>query len=124
MESHSLYEVVWTATSMRIGCIYGRVVGSAIRVGVIGAERKLSHGNRACTTVLVLRMAHRKWKETKQQPSMLPVLAVPGCCLISFHIMWAILSTSTVRGWSKRSILGCVNSPPQTEAARKRDHAT
>ena len=23
-------------------------------------------------TVLVLRMAHRKWKETKQQPSMLP----------------------------------------------------
>ena len=47
-------------------------------------------------TVLVLRMADRKWKETKQQPSMLPGPAVPGSCLVSFHIMWAILSTSTV----------------------------
>ena len=47
-------------------------------------------------TVLVLRMAHRKWKETKQLPSMLPVPAVPDCCLVSFHILWAILSTSTV----------------------------
>ena len=48
------------------------------------------------STVLVLRMAQRKWKESKQQPSMLPGPAVPGCCLVSFHIMWAILSTSTV----------------------------
>ena len=32
-------------------------------------------------------MAHRKWKESKQQPSMLPV---PGCCSISFHFLWAI----------------------------------
>ena len=35
-------------------------------------------------------MAHRKWKETKQQPSMLPGPAVPGCCLISFHFLLAI----------------------------------
>ena len=35
-------------------------------------------------------MAHRKWKESKQQPSMLPGPAVPGCCLISFHFLWAI----------------------------------
>ena len=48
------------------------------------------------STVLVLRMTHRKWKETKQQPSMLSGPAVPGCCLVSFHILWAILSTSTV----------------------------
>ena len=47
-------------------------------------------------TVLVLRMAHRKWKETKQQPSMLPGPAVPGFCLVSFHILLAILSKSTV----------------------------
>ena len=47
-------------------------------------------------TLLVLRMAHRKWKEIKQQPSMLPVPAVPGCSLFSFRILWAILSTSTV----------------------------
>ena len=39
---------------------------------------------------------HRKWKETKQQLSMLPGPAVPGCSLVSFHILWAILSTSTV----------------------------
>ena len=42
-------------------------------------------------TVLVLRMAHRKWKESKQQTSMLPGPAVPGCCLLSFHILWVIL---------------------------------
>ena len=47
-------------------------------------------------TVLVLKMAHRKWKEFKQQPSTLPGPAVPGGCLVSFHILWAILSTSTV----------------------------
>ena len=35
-------------------------------------------------------------KETKQQPSMLPGPTVPGSCLVSFHILWAILSTSTV----------------------------
>ena len=48
------------------------------------------------TTVLVLRMAHRQLKEIKQQPSMLLVLALPGSCLVSFHFLWAILSTSTV----------------------------
>ena len=46
--------------------------------------------------MLVLRMSHRKWKETKQQPSMLLGAAVPGCCLVSFHILWVILSTSTI----------------------------
>ena len=35
-------------------------------------------------------MANRKWRETKQQPSMLPGPAVPGCCLFPFHFLWAI----------------------------------
>ena len=35
-------------------------------------------------------MLHRKWQGTKQLPSMLPGPAVPGCCLISFHFLWAI----------------------------------
>ena len=35
-------------------------------------------------------MTHRKWKEIKQQPSMLPGPAVPGSCLASFHFLWAI----------------------------------
>ena len=47
-------------------------------------------------TVLVLRMAHRVWRETKQQPG----TAGPGnmldCCLVSFHFLSTILSTSTV----------------------------
>ena len=47
-------------------------------------------------TGTVLRMANRKWKETKQLPSMLSGPALHGCCLVSFHILWAILSTSTV----------------------------
>ena len=42
------------------------------------------------------RMAHRKWKETKLQPSMLPGLAVPGCSLVSFHFLWAILCPQAV----------------------------
>ena len=49
-----------------------------------------------CVTVLVLRMAHRKRKETKQLPSLLPGPVVPGSSLVSFHILWAILSTGTV----------------------------
>ena len=47
-------------------------------------------------TVRVDSLPHRKWKEIKQQPSMLPGPGVPGCCLVTFHILWAILSTSTV----------------------------
>ena len=43
------------------------------------------------------RMAHRKWKESKQQPSMLPGPAVPGCCYISFHFLWAILCPQAVQ---------------------------
>ena len=35
-------------------------------------------------------MSHRKWKKTKEQPSMLPGPALPGCCLISFNFLWAI----------------------------------
>ena len=53
-------------------------------------------------------MAHRKWKESKQQPSMCskhtlmtdekfyspldlpPDFPVPCCCLVSFHFLWAI----------------------------------
>ena len=62
-------------------------------------------------TVLVLRMAHRKWKESKQQPSMLSGPAEPGSCLVSFHILWAILSTSTVQSTSKRLYLGCAIPP-------------
>ena len=58
--------------------------------------RTLEIGNRSTRTVLVLRMAHRKWKEFKQQPSMLPGSAVPGSWLVSFYFLWAILSTSSV----------------------------
>ena len=47
-------------------------------------------------TVLVLRMAHRIWKETKQQPGIARPGNMLGCCLVSFHFLWAILSTSTV----------------------------
>ena len=45
---------------------------------------------------LVLRMAHREWKETKQEPGTARPGNMLGCCLISFHFLWAILSRSTV----------------------------
>ena len=47
-------------------------------------------------TVLVLRMAHRKWIETEQQPGTAEPGNMLGCCLNSFHFLWAILITSTV----------------------------
>ena len=47
-------------------------------------------------TVLVLRMANRKWNETKQQLGTAESGNMLGCCLNSFLFLWAILSTSTV----------------------------
>ena len=41
-------------------------------------------------------MAHRKRKETKQEPGTAGPGNMFGCCLISFHFMWTILRTSTV----------------------------
>ena len=37
-----------------------------------------------------------KWKEIKQQPRTAGPGNMLGSCLISFHFLWAILSTSTV----------------------------
>ena len=37
-------------------------------------------------------MLHRKGRETKQQPSMLPGPAVSGCCLVSFRFLCDIHS--------------------------------
>ena len=34
--------------------------------------------------------AHRKWKETKQQPGTAGPGNMLGCCLLSFHFLWAI----------------------------------
>ena len=42
-------------------------------------------------------MARRKWKETKQKPSLLPGPALPGCSLVSSHILWAILCPQPVQ---------------------------
>ena len=47
-------------------------------------------------TVLVLRMAHRIWKETNQEPGTAGPGNMLGSCLVSFHFLWAILSTGTV----------------------------
>ena len=44
----------------------------------------------------MLRMAQRKWKDTKQQPGTARAGNMLGCSLISFNFLWAILSTSIV----------------------------
>ena len=48
------------------------------------------------TTVLVLRMANRKWKETKQEPGTAGPGNMLSCCLNSVPFLWTILRTSTV----------------------------
>ena len=55
------------------------------------------------------RMDRRKWKETKQQPSMLPGPAVPGSCLVSLQLLWAILWPRTVQsgGVCRRRYTSC-----------------
>ena len=41
-------------------------------------------------------MSHRKRRETKQQPSMLPGPSVPGYCLVSFLFLCDIHSNHSV----------------------------
>ena len=53
--------------------------------------------SKGATTVLVLKIAHWICKETKQQPGTAGPGNMLGCCLNSFHFLWAILSTSTVQ---------------------------
>ena len=55
-------------------------------------------------------MLRRKWRETKQQPSMLPGPAVPGCCLVSFSFLCIIHS---VQGFRVKEGLSCVFFRPQ-----------
>ena len=53
--------------------------------------------SRSCTAC-GHRMVHRKWNETKQQPSLLHGPAVPGSSLVSFHFLWEILCPQAVDG--------------------------
>ena len=41
-------------------------------------------------------MDHRKWKETKQLPGTAGPGNRLGCCLVSFHFLWAILCPQAV----------------------------
>ena len=66
-------------------------------------------------------MAHRKWKEMKQQPSLLPGPAVPGCCLIYLHFLWAILPIRPVLCFERGDIFQPLikqlpDAVPQTES--------
>ena len=61
-------------------------------------------------TVLVLGMALRIWKETKQHPGTAGPDNMLDCCLVSFHFLLAILSTSNVDHNSE--IQGTLSCPP------------
>ena len=50
------------------------------------------------TTVLVRRMPHRKWRESKQHLSLWTDFALLGSCLVSLHFLWSIQHTNTVDG--------------------------
>ena len=66
-------------------------------------------------------MAHRKWNETKLQPSMLPGQAVLGCSLVSFlsfsvgHPMSAGCTAKKVKIISERSNYQKFNYDQSTE---------
>ena len=63
-------------------------------------------------TVLVLRMAHRKWNEIKQTPSMLPFRAVSGCCLVSFISCGPSWARALYILWSRKRVNACEIWPP------------
>ena len=85
------------------------VTAAADAIDVLGGDSGLNTGHG--TTVPVLRMAHRKWKETKQHQGTAEPGNMLGCCLNSFYFLSAILSTSTVQ----RSAVTAVSDNRLTE---------
>merc|ERR1719264_1961691 len=51
-------------------------------------------------------MAHRKWKEIKQQPGTAGPGNLLGCCFLSFHFLWAIHLVHPVLGALDNLVLG------------------
>ena len=66
-------------------------------------------------------MSHRKWKYTKQEPSMLHGPAVPGCCLISFHFLWAIYPIRPVQYHKSRKMWCSHHGDSQRKAIIAKD---
>ena len=61
------------------------------------------------------RIAHRKWKETKLQPGTAGPGIRHGCCLVSFHFLWAILCPQAVLFVRK---IGVFSDPSPTLCGR------
>ena len=60
-------------------------------------------------------MAHRKWKEIKQQPGTAGPGNMLGCYLLSFHFLWAIHPIRPVNWQNGRAVTG---SPEPSQAAQ------
>ena len=61
-------------------------------------------------------VAHRKWREIKQQLIRLPDLALLGCSLLSLHILCDILQTFTVGS------VGCFSLLREAKRAKQTLH--
>ena len=61
-------------------------------------------------------MAHRKWKEIKQQPGTAGSGNMLGCCLLSFHFLWAI---HPIRPVEPGAMLGFVPARPKIGSRRQ-----
>ena len=58
-------------------------------------------------------IAHRKWKQIQQQPGTAGPGNMLGCCLLSFHFLWAIHPICPVHKYAKMIWRGCVNNEHQ-----------
>ena len=58
----------------------------------------LQEGWKDHSTVLMFKIAHRIWKEAKQQQGTAGPGNMLGSCLVSFHFLWAILCPQAVQG--------------------------
>ena len=61
-------------------------------------------------TVIVARMWHWKWRETKQQLSRARSGHQIGCCLVSLHFLCDILATITIQNITTERTPQCVLS--------------
>ena len=71
-----------------------------------------SHPSFPCPAACGHRMAHRKWKENKQQPGTAGPGNMLGNCLVSFCFLWAILCPQAVLFQEERSSCAVKFSPP------------
>ena len=90
--------------SIAFSCVPSSWLLAQLEVGNLQKPWKETY-SRPCTAC-GHRMAHRKWKETDLPPDTDGPGNMLGCCLVSFHFLWAILCPQAVDSLSRSELGG------------------